>query len=359
MIDSKPVILVVDDTPDNITLLSGLLKDLYKVKIATNGQRALMVAKADPPDLILLDVMMPVMDGYETCRYLKMDKELKDIPVIFLTAKGNVDDENKGFEVGAVDYIIKPISPPILLTRVKTQLVLKQAENFLKDKNYYLEMEILRRIKEISLMKEVSIMAMAALAEIRDDDTGNHIQRTKLFVKELTTLLSRNEKYSDVLNAENIDLIVASAPLHDIGKVGICDNVLLKPAALTKEEFEIMKTHTTLARNSIVRAEKLIDKPETFLSFAKEIAYFHHEKWDGSGYPDGLSGENIPLSARIMAVADVYDALRSKRVYKVAFNHEISVEIIIKDAGKHFDPNVVQAFIVLQQKFKEIFEQYK
>ena len=359
MIDSKPVILVVDDTPDNITLLSGLLKDLYKVKIATNGQRALMVAKADPPDLILLDVMMPVMDGYETCRYLKMDKELKDIPVIFLTAKGNVDDENKGFEVGAVDYIIKPISPPILLTRVKTQLVLKQAENFLKDKNYYLEMEILRRIKEISLMKEVSIMAMAALAEIRDDDTGNHIQRTKLFVKELTTLLSRNEKYSEVLKPQNIDLIVASAPLHDIGKVGISDSILLKPAALTKEEFEIMKTHTTLARNSIVRAEKLIDKPETFLSFAKEIAYFHHEKWDGSGYPDGLSGENIPLSARIMAVADVYDALRSKRVYKVAFNHEISVEIIIKDAGKHFDPNVVQAFIVLQQKFKEIFEQYK
>ena len=153
-------------------------------------------------------------------------------------------------------------------------------------------------------------------------------------------------------------LIVASAPLHDIGKVGIPDSILLKPASLTHEEFEIMKTHTILARDSIVRAEKLIDKPETFLTFAKEIAYFHHEKWDGSGYPDGLSGDNIPLSARIMAVADVYDALRSKRVYKVAFSHELAVEVIVKEAGKHFDPDVVAAFIVLQEIFKEIFEKY-
>lgn len=356
--NSKSVILVVDDTPDNITLLSGLLKDLYKVKIAINGEMALMVAKADPPDLILLDVMMPIMDGYETCLCLKMDKELKDIPVIFLTAKSEIDDENKGFELGAVDYIIKPISPPILLTRVKTQLSLKQAQNFIKDKNDYLEKEVLRRTKEISLMKEVSIMAMAALAEIRDHDTGKHLQRTKLFVKELTNLLSTSEKYREFLNPENIELIVSSAPLHDIGKIGIPDSILLKPDGLTKEEFEIMKTHTILARDSIVRAEKLLDKPETFLSFAKEIAYFHHEKWDGSGYPDGLSGDNIPLSARIMAVADVYDALRSKRVYKLAISHELAVEIIVKEAGKHFDPDVVKAFIALQEKFKEIFNNY-
>ncbi|MFD1773703.1 response regulator [Paenibacillus rhizophilus] len=359
MLDLRPVVLVVDDTPDNIALLSGLLKERYKVKVATNGEKALAVAKAAPPDLILLDIMMPVMDGYETCRRLKTDRELEDIPVIFLTAKEEVEDENKGFELGAVDYITKPISSPILLSRVKTHLTLKQSKDFLKDKNYFLEMEISRRIKEISLIQEVSIMSMAALAEIRDIDTGNHIQRTKLYIEELANQLSRTPKYSEYLCQESVDLIAASAPLHDIGKVGIPDHILLKPGPLTREEFEIMKTHTTLGKEAILRAEQLMNKTETFFRYAKEIVYSHHEKWDGTGYPEGLSGENIPLSARLMAVADVYDALTSERVYKGAMSHEQAVAIITEDAGRHFDPDIVQVFLKCQFKFREISGMYQ
>ncbi|WP_379133867.1 two-component system response regulator [Paenibacillus sp. sgz500958] len=359
MPDVRPVILVVDDTPDNIVLLSGLLKEQYKVKVATNGEKALQVAKSSPPDLILLDIMMPVMDGYETCRRLKEDEELKDIPVIFLTAKEEVEDENKGFGLGAVDYITKPLSSPILLSRVKTHLTLKMSKDFLEDQNQYLEAEISRRTKEISLIQEVSVMAMAALAEMRDSETGNHIQRTKLYIEVLATQLSRTDKYLDVLSKQQVELIVLSAPLHDIGKVGIPDHILLKPGVLTREEFEYMKTHTTLGRDAILRAEVLMDRPETFLRFAKEIVYSHHEKWNGTGYPEGLAGEQIPLSARLMAVADVYDALTSKRVYKEAMSHEQAVRIIENDAGIHFDPDIVQIFLKHQHKFKDISEKYR
>ncbi|MDT3427008.1 putative two-component system response regulator [Paenibacillus forsythiae] len=359
MLDLRPVILVVDDTPDNIALLSGLLKEWYKVKIATNGEKALAVARSAPPDLILLDIMMPVMDGYETCRRLKMDKELEDIPVIFLTAKEEAEDENKGFELGAVDYITKPISAPVLLSRVRTHLTLKRSNDFLKDKNHFLETEISRRIKEISLIQEVTIMSMASLAEIRDVDTGNHIQRTKMYIEELATQLARTPKYSGVLNRETVDLIVTSAPLHDIGKVGIPDHILLKPGKLTRDEFEIMKTHTTLGKEAILRAEQLMNKKETFFRYAKEIVYSHHEKWDGTGYPEGLAGESIPLSARLMAVADVYDALTSRRVYKEAMSHEEAVEIITGNEGKHFDPDIVRVFLGCQRKFREIAGMYQ
>jgi putative two-component system response regulator len=359
MLDSRPVILVVDDTPDNITLLSGLLKEQYKVKVATNGEKGLLIAKTSPPDLILLDIMLPGMDGYETCRRLKEDETLREIPVIFLTAKEEVEDENKGFDSGAVDYITKPISSPVLLSRVKTHLTLKRSKDFLADKNQYLEAEISRRMKEISLIQEVSVMAMAALAEMRDTETGNHIQRTKLYIEELATQLSRTDKYAGRLCPEHIGLIVTSAPLHDIGKVGIPDHILLKPGKLTYEEFEVMKTHTTLGRDAVLRAEQLMDSPETFLRFAKEIVYSHHEKWDGTGYPEGLAGEQIPLSARLMAVADVYDALTSERVYKAAMPHEQAVEIIVADAGRHFDPDIVDIFVKCSYKFLEISERYK
>lgn len=301
---------------------------------------------------------MPGMDGYETCRRLKLDEVLRDIPVIFLTAKEEVEDENKGFDSGAVDYITKPISAPVLLSRVKTHLTLKRSNDFLADKNQYLEAEISRRMQEISLIQEVSVMAMAALAEMRDPETGNHIQRTKLYIKELATQLSRTEKYADILSPEHISLIVTSAPLHDIGKVGIPDHILLKPGKLTDEEFEVMKTHTTQGRDAVLRAERLMDSTETFLRFAKEIVYSHHEKWNGTGYPQGLAGEQIPLSARLMAVADVYDALTSKRVYKEAMCHEQAVEIIVGDAGRHFDPDIVEIFVKCCQKFQEISEQY-
>ena len=354
----KQVILVVDDTALNLALVTDLLKGSYKIKVATNGERALAIAAASPPDLILLDVMMPVMDGYETCRRLKADERLRDIPVIFLTAKSKVEDEEFGFSLGAVDYIAKPISPPLLIARVKTHLALKQASDFLRDQNTFLEAEVARRIKEIALIQEVSIVAMASLAETRDNETGGHLQRTQQYVRELAVELRGHERFRDFLTAENISLIVKSTPLHDIGKVGISDHILLKPAKLTADEFEQMKKHTILGHDAIVRAEEIIDQPETFLHFAREIALSHHEKWDGSGYPEGLAGEAIPVAARLMAVADVYDALISNRVYKQEFPHETAVTIIREGMGSHFDPAVAEAFLRLEKRFAEIGEQF-
>ena len=356
---SKETILVVDDTPDNIMMMSALLKDIYQVKVATNGEKALEIAIAAPPDLILLDVMMPVMDGYETCRRLKANQKLCNIPVIFLTARSEAQAETRGFELGAVDYIAKPINSAALLARVKTHLSLKHARNLLQNQNTYLEAEIARRTQKISSMQDVFIFAMASLTETRDNETGNHIMRTQMYVQELCHKLSSHEKFKDILTEENISLITKSAPLHDIGKVGIPDSILLKPAALTQQEFDIMKMHTVLGRNAIIAAEKVLGQPDSFFQFAKELVYSHHECWDGAGYPQGLSGDEIPVSARIMSIADVYDALTSKRVYKSAFPHDIAMGIIRDDSGKHFDPDMVDAFLSLQNTFRLISDQYK
>lgn len=356
----KSTILVVDDTPDNLTLMSGLLKDNYRVKIANNGERALKIAQSDtPPDLILLDIMMPEMDGYEVCRRLKADSKTRDIPVIFLTAKTEVVDETHGFELGASDYITKPISPPIVLARVETHLAIKRVQDFLKDKNAFLAAEVNRRTAEILAVQDVTINAMASLAETRDNETGNHIRRTQRYVKVLAEKVRFNPRYAHFLNDDKtIELLFKSAPLHDIGKVGIPDRILLKPGRFEPEEFEIMKTHTTLGRDAILQAEKDLGMEMPFLKYAKEIAYGHQEKWDGSGYPEGLSGDDIPISARLMAVADVYDALISRRVYKQAMSHEKAVSVIKEGRGTHFDPDMVDAFLELEQEFKKIAEAF-
>lgn len=356
----KSTILVVDDTPDNLTLMSGLLKDNYRVKIANNGARALKIAESDaPPDLILLDIMMPEMDGYEVCRRLKADVKTRDIPVIFLTAKTEVVDETHGFELGASDYITKPISPPIVLARVETHLAIKRVQDFLKDKNSFLAAEVNKRTAEIMAIQDVTINAMASLAETRDNETGNHIRRTQRYVKVLAEKLRFNPRYAHFLNDDKtIELLFKSAPLHDIGKVGIPDRILLKPGRFEPEEFEIMKTHTTLGRDAILQAEKDLGMEMPFLKYAKEIAYGHQEKWDGSGYPEGLSGDDIPISARLMAVADVYDALISRRVYKQPMTHEKAVSIITEGRGTHFDPDMVDAFLELEQEFKKIAAAY-
>ncbi|MGE0875456.1 MAG: two-component system response regulator [Burkholderiales bacterium] len=355
----KRSILVVDDTPENLQLMNGLLKDDYKVKVANGGERALKLAAQLPrPDLILLDIMMPEMDGYEVCRRLKADEATADIPVIFLTAKTQVEDEQMGFDTGCVDYITKPVSPPILMARVKTHLTLKEAADFLRDKNAYLEAEVQRRTQELGVVQDVTIMAMASLAETRDNETGNHIRRTQNYVSVLAEKLKDHPRFARTLDAATIDQLYKSAPLHDIGKVGIPDHVLLKPGKLTPEEFELMKTHTTLGRDAIMAAEKLIGVEDSFLRLAREIAYGHQEKWDGSGYPQGLAGEAIPVSARLMAVADVYDALISRRVYKEAFPHPDAVAIIAEGRGRHFDPDVADAFLALADEFRAIAERF-
>jgi putative two-component system response regulator len=359
-LDAKQVVLIVDDTPDNITLLSALLKDNYRIKIATNGIKALHIAATSPaPDLILLDVMMPEMDGYETCRRLKENPMTADIPVIFLTAKSQVSDEEMGLKLGAVDYISKPISPPIVLARVATQLHLVRARNLLQDQNKHLESLVLDRTRKLAKMQDAIIMAMASLAETRDNETGNHIRRTQNYVAALARQLKHLPRFSVELTDENIELLYKSAPLHDIGKVGIPDNILLKPGKLTSEEFEVMKLHTNYGRETILSVERYLGESNEFLRFAREITYSHQEKWDGSGYPENLSGDAIPISARLMAVADVYDALISRRVYKPAFTHEEAIDIMRKGRGTHFDPEIFDGFLKITEEFRQIALQYR
>ncbi len=357
---AKSTVLVIDDSPDNLTLMSGLLKGVYKVKVANHGQIGLKVAlSAQPPDLILLDIMMPDMDGYEVCRRLKANPATRDIPVIFLTARSEVEDEEKGLSFGALDYVTKPVSPAILLARVATQLALKASADFLRDKNDYLEQEVIRRTQEVSMSQDVTILALTSIAETRDSDTGNHIRRTQHYVRALALALRDHPRFAGALNLQAINVLFKSAPLHDIGKVGIPDRILLKPSGLTAEEFEIMKTHTTLGFDAIDQAEKALGAEVPFLRIAKEIALSHQEKWDGSGYPQGLKGDAIPLSARLMAVADVYDALISQRVYKSAVPHDRAVQIVFQGRGSHFDPDLVDAFIEIQDEFHAIAERYK
>jgi putative two-component system response regulator len=354
-----PSVLVVDDTPINLSLMTSVLKGFCRVKVANNGLRALEIARSNPPpDLILLDVMMPEMDGYEVCARLKANPETAEIPVIFLTAKTESEDETKGFECGAVDYIPKPIKVPVVLARVKAQLGLKRMADFLRDKNEFLETEVQRRTEAVQAVQEVTILAMSSLAETRDNETGNHILRTQRYVKRLAEQLQQHPKYQALLTEHYIRLLFKSAPLHDIGKVGIPDHILLKPGKLTPEEFEIMKTHTTVGYEAIVRAEKSHGATVDFLQPAKEIALYHQEKWDGSGYPEGLAGQAIPLSARLMALADVYDALISKRVYKNAMSHDEAMAIIRQGRGTHFDPDVYDAFCEVEADFRKIAAEF-
>ena len=351
----KSTVLVIDDSPDSLALISGLLTDLYRVKVAHNGPTGLQIALgAPPPDLILLDVVMDGMDGFEVCRRLKNNLAAADIPVIFLTAKTELQDEEAGLQLGAADYIAKPVSPPILLARVATQLALKASGDFLRSKADFLEAEVSKRTRELEAAQDVTILAMSMLAETRDMDTGNHIRRTQNYVKALAERLKQHPRFEAQLDARAIAMLFKSAPLHDIGKVGIPDRILLKPAKLTPQEFEIMKTHTTIGFDAIVQAEQALGGPIEYLRIAKEIALSHQEKWDGSGYPQGLAGEDIPLAARLMAVADVYDALISTRVYKSGLPHDRAVQVIFQGRGAHFDPDMVDAFIEIQDEFAAI-----
>jgi putative two-component system response regulator len=361
MPEVKQTILVVDDTPENLDVIKELLTDEYTLLFATNGKLTLTITGTQKPDLILLDIMMPVMDGYEVCHRLKANPATRDIPIIFITAKAEIEDETRGLSMGAADYITKPISPAILKARIITQLTLIKARDYLKKQNLLLEEKIAERTREISIIQDVTMVAMGALAETRDPETGNHIRRTQNYVRLLAEKLQNHPRFTEYLPPEVIQLLHKSAPLHDIGKVGVPDHILLKPGKLTYEEFEIMKEHPVCGHNAIIAAESILDEVQlgqSFLHLAKEIAYGHHEKWDGSGYPEGISGDDIPVSARLMAIADVYDALISRRVYKEPFSQEKSVAIIKEGRGNHFDPDMVDAFMQNADAFFEIAQQY-
>jgi putative two-component system response regulator len=349
-------ILVVDDVPENLAAIGGLLRAQgYRVQAANSGEAALRYATAPPcPDLILLDVVMPGMDGYQVLAQLRAHDLSRDIPVIFLTALGDARDEERGLELGASDYITKPIRPPVVLARVRTQLEARRARLILRDQNALLEAEVSRRMAENELIQEASIRALAHLAETRDPETGFHILRTQSYVKLLAEKLRDHPRFAAVLNEQSIRLLARSAPLHDIGKVGIPDHILLKPGKLTPEEFEQMKTHAAIGAQALEQAEHDTQQKVAFLALAKEIARGHHERWNGSGYPDGLQGEAIPVSARLMALADVFDALINVRCYKAAFTFEEARALIAAQRGLHFDPAVVDVFLAHYDQFTAI-----
>ncbi|WP_262967389.1 response regulator [Methylobacter psychrophilus] len=358
--DTKTIILIIDDASESLTMLSALLRPHYRVLATTTGASGCRIAgRAPKPDLILLDVMMPDMTGYEVLKHLRDNPKTGDIPVIFLTALANTGDEELGLQLGAADYIIKPIIPAVVLARVHTQLEAKLARDWMKDQNATLEAEVARRMTENDFTQRVSIQALARLAEIRNEETGNHLLRTQGYIQRLATGLIRHPRFAATLTDHYINLLYRSAPLHDIGKVGIPDHILRKPGKLNAAEWAIMQTHAKLGSDAIEQAEQDINIHLAFLTLAKEIAHWHHEKWDGSGYPDGLAQEDIPVSARLMAIADVFDALISARTYKPAMPYAQARDIIAAGRGKHFDPDMTDAFLAGFDDFVAIAERYR
>ncbi len=330
-------ILIVDDVSDNIQVAMSILKEKnYQFSFALNGEQALELVESNSFDLILLDIMMPGQSGYEVCQQLKKQKNTQDIPVIFLTAKVDVDSIKEGFEVGAVDYITKPFHPEELIARVKTHLELYTAKRILKKYNLNLKNSLLFREKrfmtELEENQKEMIYVLTELMEANSDETGRHIRR----VAECSRLLAH---YHPSITEEDAQVIFHAAPMHDIGKIAIPHEILHKPGRLTEEEFNIMKTHTTLAHNVL----KISDRK--FIKAAEVIAMQHHEKWNGTGYPQGLAREEIHIYARIVAIADVFDALTHKRVYKEAWSIDDAVEYIAQHKSTQFDPVLVDIFV--------------
>ncbi|MGZ8244949.1 response regulator [Methylomagnum sp.] len=350
------IVLVADDMPENLEVLGNLLLGAgYRVKAANSGRAALRYAAEEPrPDLILLDVMMPEMDGYEVLARLGQNPVTQHIPVVFLTALGDPRDEAHGLRLGAADYITKPIRPEVVLARVVTQLDAKRARDWLKNQNACLEAEVARRMVENELVQAAGIRALAHLAEIRDPETGSHLRRTQRYMALLAEQIKTHPRFATLLTDRYRALLARSAPLHDIGKVGIPDYILQKPGQLTPEEREIMQTHAALGAMAIELAEQDCEQPLEFLALAKEIARWHHERWDGGGYPDGADGADIPLAARIFAVADSLDAMTSDRPYRPALTWAEAGREIVGESRSQFDPAVVKAFLEREDRLLAI-----
>ncbi|MBF0349162.1 MAG: response regulator [Magnetococcales bacterium] len=335
--EEKYVILAVDDTPENLDVLKGILIPEFKVKAAINGTMALKIAVSQPPSLILLDIMMPEMDGYEVCRALKANPTTAGIPVIFITAMSEIHDESKGFEAGGVDYITKPVQPSIVMARVRTHLALANQRRACEEM-------VRQRTRELDASQRAAIFMLGDAGHYNDTDTGVHIWRMAAYAR----ILARAAQWS-VADAEQLEL---AAAMHDSGKIGIPDSVLKAPRKLTPEEFDLVKTHATIGARILERNESPL------FILAAEVALNHHERWDGTGYPNGLAGEGIPESARIVAIADVFDALTMKRPYKEPWPVERALALLQKDAGSHFDPRLVGLFMTLKNEILQIKERF-
>ena len=350
----KNLILILDDSKTQLMSLQLQLEAAGYIVLAfekpIQALNYLTDEKSILPDIIISDITMPEMDGFEFLTHVKKNCSLAKIPFMFLTSLDDKHNQEKGLELGAVDYIFKPYNAGLIKTRLKTHIELMQHKERLVDL-------IDKKTEELELLQQVTIECIASLAEYRDNETGSHIYRTQIYIKILAKELSRNPKYENIIDKKFIKLLFQSAPLHDIGKVGIPDDILLKPGKLTKDEFEQMKAHTVIGSKTLENADKRMHK-ESFLHHAVFLAGSHHERWDGKGYPKGLKGEEIPLFARLMSVVDAYDALVSKRVYKEPVSHNEAVEIIKKASGTQFDPDIVSAFLNINTEFYEIAVKY-
>ncbi len=348
-------IMIIDDTPENLQVLSATLRYKgYAVSAFPRGKMALAAATRKPPSLVLLDIDMPEMNGYEVCERFKSDPKLQEIPILFISALSDTEDKVRALNCGGVDYISKPFQMEEVYARVDTHLKLHNAQIVVQQFNDLLKDKVARQVEEIDSSQRAMIFALAKLSHTRDDDTGMHLERVQYLCKMLASALGDMPSCKHTITPKFISTIFHASPLHDLGKVGISDAILLKPGRLTEEEFETMKTHTTIGAETLESVHKQYPKNE-FIKMGIEIAKYHHEKWDGSGYPKGLSGELIPLSARIMALVDVYEALRARRPYKEPFSHEKSRAIVVDGNGSGFDPCVVEGFLRVEGAFEAYY----
>lgn len=350
-------ILIVDDSKTDMLLIKTMLLD-YALLFAYDGMEAMEIVKNNPNiDIIILDLNMPKMNGFEVLQALKINEAYKDITTLILTNYDECENEIRGLDLGAVDYIRKPLNLESLRKRIEVHISLRKARKYIEEQNLILEERVSIRTRELVMTRDVTIHALIGLLEVRNIESSNHTKRTQWMMKILCEHLKTKQKYADILEDEYITELFQTAPLHDIGKVGIPDKILLKPGKLDSEEFEIMKKHTTYGVEALTH-DFNPENVTTFIRTAIEIVGTHHEKFDGTGYPHGLKAEEIPLCGRLMAIIDVYDALTSKRVYKPAFPHEEALEIILSERGKHFDPSLIDAFIEIEKDIQQIRYKY-
>jgi len=343
----QKTIFVVDDSDTNLSKAKEALKDHYRVMTLPSAAKMFTLMEKIKPDLILLDIEMPEMDGFEALNLLKENASHADIPVIFLTSMTDEAIEVRGFQLGVVDFIGKPFSPPVLLNRIKTHL---DIDELIRERTTKLR----QRTEQLQRLQNGIVFVLADMVEARDHGTGGHVERTTSYMKILTDMMTERGIYANEISEMDIDLLISSARLHDVGKISISDNVLNKPARLTDEEFAIMKTHTAEGERIIGDIVSRTGEGEAFLQNARLFAGYHHERWDGKGYPYGLVGMEIPLQGRLMAFVDVYDALISERPYKKAFTHEDAINIIMENAGKQFDPLIAEVFYAAGDQLKEV-----
>jgi putative two-component system response regulator len=352
-------VLVIDDSETTRFVLAGLLKRQYEVSVGEDGEQALALARAEPqPDLILLDVEMPGLDGFEVCRLLKTDERTRDIPVVFLTGMTQPEHESRGLWLGATDYLVKPVNPPLLMARVLNQLLVKRQADRLRQRHLQ-EVELLhRRLEEARELHVELLRAVVGLIGGREDDTNREVDRIPQGLRILARAMRERTHGPEawVLSDEGLDDLCTAALVHDIGRAGLSFELLLKPGPLTEDEFALMKTHTTRGAQAIQRAQAAWGRPSSLLTLAHEMVLCHHERWDGSGYPQGLSGRQIPLSARLLAVVDAYDELTGGRTYKPAVPHEQAVQMLAQEGGRHFDPDVIAAFLDAAPDFQSMLE---